>query len=278
MRAVQAAGVAAIALASLMGLTLLLEEPPAVENQVWWIFTDSHVGIWPFAEPGTEKAQEHLEVAIQDVNELGIVDYALCLGDMVSDKVEYVETFLGLVENLEVKNWYYILGNHDHDYRTGENVLPVVYQSLEVLGIKFILVSDEEGYRDGAHISLGVMGEEQFDWFFRELYLSRDQPTFVFSHQAPDAWNVWPDLPVHEPGEVRIDIWFTGHYHQWIVENREEGFLRISVSSIDWANNYESMFMFLERKGNKVKVELRARNHLERRWLDWPRFTFEFEV
>ena len=197
---------------------------------------------------------------------------------MVSDKAEYVPIFLSLMENLKVENWYYILGNHDYDYRTEENLFPLVYQSFEVLGIKFILISDEIGYRGGAHLSGGDMGENQFDWFFRELYLSRDQPVFVFSHQGPEHWNVWPELPVHEPGEVRIDLWFTGHYHQWIVENSPEGFLRLTVNSIDWLNNYESMFMFLERRGDRIKVELRPRNHLDRKWLPWPTFTFEFEV
>lgn len=272
--------IGAISVAVIAGFVLISYRPPErVENQVWWIFSDTHVGMWPFAGPNVEnKLEEHLEVAVRDVNELGVADYAICLGDMVSDKAEYVPIFLRIMDNLKVKGWHYVLGNHDHDWKTWENVLPIVYKGLDALGIRFILISDEVGYREGSKVSGGIMGDNQFNWFFMELYTYRDRPVFVFSHQPYFNWDKWDSLPVTTPGEVRVDIWFNGHHHMWIVENTNYGFLRFSISSVDWANNYNSVFLFLQRDGNKVEVTIRARDHQERVWLDEPYFHAVLEV
>ena len=271
--------VAATAVAGLIVVVSHTAEPKT-EVQVWWIFTDPHVGRYPFLGEGIgEKPVEPLEAAVRDVNELGIADYALCLGDMVSDVADYAPIFVGMMDNLNVKRWYYILGNHDHDWETGENVLPTVYEGFDVLGIRFILISDEMGYKNGTHISGGVMRENQFDWFFKELYLHRDQPVFVFSHQPYFQWDVWDKLPIATPGEVRVDIWFSGHLHVWAIdENTDYGFFWFGVNSIDWANNYESIFLFIERTGGEVKMTVKARNHLDRVWLDEPYYEFTFEV
>lgn len=271
----------AVVAAAVVGLIIIsYSTEPKTEIQVWWIFADPHVGRYPFLGEGIgRKLVEPLEAAVNDVNELGIADYAFCLGDLVSDCADYAPIFLEMMENLEVENWYYILGNHDHDWENWENVLPVVYGGFDVLGIRFMLISDEVGYEEGIHKSDGIMGDNQFNWFFTELYMHRDQPVFVFSHQPYFKWNEWSRLPLNTPGEVRVDIWFSGHLHYWAIdENTEYGFLWLGINSIDWANNYESIFLFLERTGNEVKVAIKARNHLDRVWLDEPYFEFVYEV
>jgi predicted phosphodiesterase len=229
------------------------------ERVVWWIASDPH-----FDEP----EDPHLLIPIQDVNELGIADYAVLLGDLLFDSPRYAQDFLDAMSTLDVKRWYYVLGNHDYDRNTEENVLPLFYGSVEMLGIRFIFISDERGWEDGQWVFDGVMGEEQSEWFWRELLEHQEQPKFIFSHQPFDQWNIWGDL-ADALGSLNIRAWFSGHLHRWQVDDNFEpyGFAYVCDSSLDWKGNYHGVFLFMERRGDTVEVTIRFRDHLNREWI-----------
>jgi predicted phosphodiesterase len=256
-------GAAIIALALAAVSFSLLQETG--EQQVWWILTDPHVGGGGY---------EYLRAAVEDVNELQIADYAIVLGDLVADSIDHVSRFLEMMDNLGVREWHYILGNHDYHQTTNENVLPVVYKGIDVVGMRFILISDEKG---GPHYSGGVMSDEQFDWLWEELYGNRDKHIFIFSHQPYYGWNTWNDIrPTVE--DVGVDIWFAGHQHRWNIENTEHGFMSFVVNSIDWNKQGESIFLFVKSGGGEVEVEIKARDHLEGVWLAEPYSNFVFKI
>jgi hypothetical protein len=233
------------------------------ETQVWWIASDPHLGYYSLQPVSS------LQVAIQDVNDLGIADHAAILGDLVHNQGGYADDFTQLMDNLKVEKWYYILGNHDFDRGTRENVLPVFYGGVDVLGIRFVFISTEVGYEDGIQVMDGRMGSEQFEWLWNELYTHRNQPIFMFSHQPYYEWNTFGDLVPLIQGEISLKAWFCGHLHYWVINENVQpyNFIYVCDNSLDWSQNYAGVFLFLHRAGDTVDVTIKFRNHLNHEWI-----------
>jgi len=238
---------------------------PQVKTQVWWIASDPHLGNMP-AQP-----LDSLQVAIDDVNGLGIADHAAILGDILNNSGNYADDFFQMMGNLDVGKWYYILGNHDfrQDVNTGENFLPKLYYGIDVLGIRFIFISTEDS---GTGQSMnGVMGSEQFTWLQDELTTHANQPVFIFSHQPYYEWNVWNNLAPLIQSEANVKVWFCGHLHRWVINENVTpyNFMYICDNSLDWStpHNYAGVFMFLQREGGTVNVTIKFRNHLDHEWI-----------
>ncbi|MFQ6079429.1 MAG: metallophosphoesterase family protein [Thermodesulfobacteriota bacterium] len=227
------------------------------ETQVWWIASDPHIGL------NEANPFDAIGVAIEDVNNLGIADYAIQLGDVINETMAYRENFFQLMDSLEVENWYYILGNHDFlNPPSDENLLPPIDMTLDVMGMKWILISDHMGD------PRGTMPENLQGWFVDQIIFS-DKPVFVFAHQPPSQWLVWNELGGLVKGS-KLRAWIYGHVHRWSASWYEDQLLIFSDSSLDWANNYKGVFMYLERKGNIVNVTLRFRDHKNRMWVTTP--------
>jgi len=228
--------------------------------QVWWIASDPHLGHYP------DHPFDSLQVAIQDVNNLGIADHAAILGDLVHNSNKYVGTFFEMMDNLNVEKWYYVTGNHDFNQSTGTNFFPIFYEGIDVCGIRFIFISTETGT---VQQTGGVMNEEQFDWLQNELLTHSDQPVFIFSHQPYSSWNVWSRLAPLIQSEKNVKVWFCGHVHEWIIDENVQpyNFIEVCDSSLNWANNYNGVFMFLQREGDTVDVTIKFRNHLNHEWI-----------
>jgi predicted phosphodiesterase len=241
------------------------------ETQVWWIASDPHVGHFSLPEP-----DDALKVGIEDVNEYvekieGVkVDYAIILGDLIHQNSSYIWTFYQDMENLNVENWYYILGNHDYVNYT-ENILPEVDMTLDVMGMKWILISDhvgDSGSNPAAYVG-GTMPENVQEWFVNQIRTA-DRPVFVFAHQPPAQWKVWNDNIQRLAKGSELYGWFYGHIHAWSAVWLEDQVLAFSDCSLDWDRNYQSAFMFLEREGGTVNVTLRFRNHENHTWIEIP--------
>jgi len=235
------------------------------ETQVWWIASDCHLGNY------TDNV-DSLRVAIEDVNNLGIADHAGILGDILNNSGNYTDNFFQMMGNLNVGKWYYILGNHDfiQNVNTGENFLPMMYYGIDVLGIRFVFISTEDS---GTGQSMnGVMGSEQFTWLQDELEIHKDQPVFIFSHQPYYEWNVWSDLAPLIQDTMNVKVWFCGHLHGWVINENVKpyNFIEVCDSSLDWANNYNGVFLFLQREGDTVNVTIKFRNHLDHEWISVP--------
>ncbi len=98
------------------------------ESQMWWIASDSHLGVHG-------ENLDALKVAIEDANDLGIADYAIQLGDEIHETMAYRENSFQLMDSLEVENWYF-LGNHDFENPPREeNLLPPVDVTLDTPGM-----------------------------------------------------------------------------------------------------------------------------------------------
>jgi len=244
------------------------------ETQVWWIASDPHIG------HGTINS---LEVGVEDVNEYvekieGIeVDYAIQLGDLIHEHSWYRGMFLRSMDNLNVENWYYILGNHDFENPPWEeNLLPPVDTTLNVMGMKWILISDHMGdtYDSPPESKGGTMPEDLQEWFVDQIFYS-DKPVFVFSHQRPIQWEIWNENIQEFAKGSELRAWIHGHIHAWSANWFEDQTLILSDCSLDWKNNYMGVFMFLEREDDTVDVTLRFRDHKNHEWIETP---FEGEM
>ncbi len=234
-------------------------ERPAVEEITWWVAADSHVG--HSSEPSTG---QHLARSVADVNELGIADYAVMLGDLVEDDYAFATPFIREMNKLEV-GWIYVLGNHDFIRDSNEPVLPVHFSGRTVNGIRFIFLSDE---LTGAQDRDLVMSEEQEEWFWEELETHKDKPVFIFTHQPYPEFQKWPQLK-EALDEYNIAAWFSGHKHNWnIAEDPGYGFVMINIHSIGGVrDDYLSTFLSLERTGNTVKATVNFRDHESQKWI-----------
>jgi predicted phosphodiesterase len=271
--------------AVLVGVYVILSRPKAGEvsreTQVWWIASDPHVGYFQAAYALTD-----LQVGIDDVNEYvekieGVnVDHAILLGDLVHESNIYTGKFLQAMSNLNVDNWYYILGNHDYNQNAGnksenkwtENLLPEVDTTLDVMGMKWILISDHAGDTNNLNppeYDGGTMPENVQAWFLSEV-LNSDKPVFVFSHQPPTQWEVWTDNLQDKVTSSELRAWFYGHIHAWGGYWFENQVLVFSDCSLDWVHNHQSVFMFLDRVGNDVNVTLKFRDDENHLWIKVP--------
>lgn len=263
--------VAAVILAAAFGY-YFSSEGRGEEKQVWWIASDPHLGVHG-------ENFYYMQKAIEDVNEYvqkveGVkVDYAIQLGDEIHETMKYREDFFQLMNSLEVKDWYYILGNHDFvNLPSEENILPVVDTTIDVMGMKWILISDHAGDsspRTNPQVEGGTMPENVREWFVIQILLS-EKPIFVFSHQPPGQWKVWNEELRELAVGTKLRAWFYGHIHRWSARWMEDEILIISDCSIDWAGHCAGMFMFLERKGDTVDVTLKFRNHENHAWIQTP--------
>ena len=245
------------------------------ETEVWWIASDPHVGY------NYIMSDNALKVGIEDVNEYvekieGVkVDGAILLGDLIHQTSSYIGTFYRDMENLNVENWYYVLGNHDFNNPPyDENLLPPVDMTLDVMGMKWIFISCHTGDTGSSPVSEAMGGplrmpENVREWFVNQV-LTSDKPVFVFSHQAPTSWIAWNENLKKFAKGSELMGWFYGHIHAWSAAWFEDQVLAFSDCSLDWAPNYQSAFMFLEREGGTVNVTLRFRDDKNHTWIEIP--------
>jgi predicted phosphodiesterase len=278
-------GIIVVIAAVLAGVYVYLSkgktEEVSRETQVWWIASDPHVGYFQAAYALTD-----LQVGIDDVNEYvekieGVnVDHAILLGDLVHESTIYTGMFLRAMDNLKVDNWYYILGNHDYNQNAGnksankwtDNLLPEVDTTLDVMGMKWILISDHAGDTNNLNppeYDGGTMPENVQEWFISQV-LNSDKPVFVFSHQPPAQWKVWTDNLQNQVYGSELRAWFYGHIHAWGGSWYENQVLEFSDCSLDWVHNHKSVFMFLDRVGNNVNVTLKFRDDENHLWIKVP--------
>jgi predicted phosphodiesterase len=271
-----------VLIVALAGVSFLLffargpgESQVVRETQVWWIASDPHIG-----HPSMRVSDNCLLVGIEDVNDYvenieGVkVDYAILLGDLIHESTasQFREKLYQDMENLKVENWYYILGNHDfNNPHWNENVLPPVDMTLDVMGMKWILISDHMGDSGSSPPEAlgGTMPENVREWFVNQV-LSSDRPVFVFSHQPPNQWKAWNENLQRIANGSELFGWFYGHIHAWSATWLEDQVLAFSDCSLDWAKNFKGVFMFLEREGNTVNVTLRFRDHQNHEWIEIP--------
>lgn len=254
---------------------------PEAARQVWWLGADPHVAYR--ARRARTGYDAQLEQCAEDVNRLGIADYAVVLGDLggedllpAADRIqtgENVSRFRDAMSGFKVADWHYVTGNHE--FLDDRIVIPPRYWAQDALGIRFLFISDERpGYAAG-------MGSEQEKWFFGELEQHSHRPVFVFSHQPPDRsgpWNIWGRLR-KRLDEFSIRMWFHGHEHRWAIdEPTNYGFTRVGLAAVyeytgharfvdAGIGHHNGALLTLTRTGTRTGVSVRFRDHMKREWI-----------
>ncbi len=255
------------------------------EKETWWICGDPHVGY------GNTFPDPYIEEAVRDVKELGISDFAVCLGDLVENRAAALPPYRDEMELLD-HDHVSVLGNHDVDgwWWDDPDEAPLVkrpeYGSKIIGGVRFIWLSDEgdgDWSYDGGYGRKMYISDEQNDWFRSLMDGDPDMPTIIMCHQGPCTDGQWADdVPdfwdPNERGWLKNNIdsynviaWIHGHRHSWILQEDFEGhgFDRISVDSID--KNTPStmgMFMEVERIADKTWLRFTFRDHANQEWTD----------
>ncbi len=258
-----------------------LAEPSEAARQVWWLGADPHVAYR--ARRARRGYDAQLEQCAEDVNRLGMADYAAVLGDLGgkdllcgADRIqtgENVSRFRDAMSSFKVAEWHYVTGNHE--FIDDRIVIRPRYWAQDALGIRLLFISDERpGYAAG-------MGSEQEAWFFKELEEHAHRPVFVFSHQPPDRsgpWNMWGRLR-KRLGEFSIRMWFHGHEHHWAIdEPTDYGFTRVGLAAIyeytgharfvdAGIGHHNGALLTLTRSGTHTEVSVRFRDHKKREWI-----------
>ncbi|MBP3193976.1 GLUG motif-containing protein [Natronogracilivirga saccharolytica] len=249
-------------------------------QETWWIGADTHIG-------RTDDLAEldYLQDAVEDVNDLGLSDYAIILGDLVEDDPQFVEPFVDAMDNLD-HDWTYVIGNHDFDRDgTGERVMDRVYFNKDLGGVRFLAFSDD-GMWNGGDVTQGYQTEknlkqDQNDWLHNELKSDPQAPTVLMSHQGlrrmyevahddgPDIWDKdrrgWLQ---DEWDDYNILIWYRGHRHTWSMEENymNHDFVDISPGGLlDPTGG--GVFMTVTARGGTTTITTRFRDHLNKEWI-----------
>lgn len=134
---------------------------------------------------------------------------------------------------------YHVLGNHDMDFHTKEEIvdfwnMPSAYYSFDQEGIHFVVLDANYLYEKGKYIDYSranfyvssekraYINPEQLEWLKQDLEKT-DKPTLVFSHQSliNTFWGIKNQIEVQEvleaankkAGFTKVIACFNGHDH-----------------------------------------------------------------
>jgi hypothetical protein len=261
------------------------------EPITWWLLADPHIG--------HRNDAGHLDIAIADVNALGISHYACVLGDCIDERDETShpgqgysslnqtqrwQSFENSMNNLS-HDWTFVLGNHDNTGRTPpvNSIVPPNWFSVMVNGVRIIGISDEHLSHE-YHRPL-EMSQEQIDWFENEMASNPNVPTIIMSHQnRVDRFGFefeymanWLD---DNGGDYNVVMWITGHDHDWrIAEDVNDHGLR-EMTVTEMLNEAQSAFMTITPlSGGMIDISFQFRNHLTQEWITVEGYeTYSFQV
>lgn len=188
------------------------------------IVTDVHKDLMPDAD---KRLAAFIDKAI-DKN----VDFIIQMGDFCFGENKN-KGFLKIWEQYKGPK-YHILGNHDMDRNTKQEMLdfwgmPKTYYSYDFAGYHFIVLDANFLYQDGKYIDYKnanfyvddsittFINEEQIEWFKSDLEATKF-PTLVFSHQSlwHYQWGVKNRLvlqKIMEAHKAKIVCCLNGHDH-----------------------------------------------------------------
>ncbi len=255
------------------GGATLAEVPTALARtnrpgeRIWWIAGDAHSG----------GRAVKLDLAIADVNQLDLpVEFAIQLGDLVSDQHAHTNGFLTSMAALKAGSWAYVLGNHDFG-PDHQPVLPVSYFAKTVNGIRFLFLCDEVDGRINRNL---VMGETQREWLLNELKRHEGSPLIVFSHQ-PHTEVDGLDAFDFERDDVRA--WFHTHKHVWRIagSHPKHAFHQLGINALTaFDKGTYSVFLFMTATKDGTGFVLKFRRHDTGEWVlvnDREDYTFMIE-
>jgi len=217
------------------------------------IITDVHKDLMP-------DANQRLEVFIHQAKKRN-VDFIIQMGDFCFGETKNKE-FLKIWETYKGPK-YHILGNHDMDKNSKEEMLdfwgmPKTYYSYDFGGYHFIILDANFLYQDGKFIDYNkanfyvdsrirtFIDDEQIEWFKDDLE-SAKLPTLVFSHQ-----NLWKSVKNREKLQKIMEIQkekviccLSGHSHvDFHYQKNEIDYIGINSMSYQWTQKYTTTNRF----------------------------------
>lgn len=189
------------------------------------------------------------------------VDFIIQLGDFCFAETKN-KGFLDIWDRYKGPK-YHVLGNHDMDKNTKEEMLdfwgmPKTYYSYDFGGFHFIVLDANFLYQDGkftdyAHANFYVdskvrtfINDEQIEWFQADLQTSK-LPTFVISHQ-----NLWHSIKnrltlqkIIEEQKEKVICCLSGHSHlDFHFQKNEVNYIGINSMSYQWSDKYTTTDRF----------------------------------
>jgi calcineurin-like phosphoesterase family protein len=206
-------------------------------------------------------ADRRLETFINEAQERK-VDFIIQMGDFCFSEKKN-KNFLDIWETFKGPK-YHILGNHDMDKNSKEEVLdfwgmPKTYYSYDFGGYHFIVLDANFLYDEGKYIDYNnanfyvdskirtYINEEQIEWFKGDLEETK-LPTIVFSHQS--LWHgVKNRLTLQKIMEIhkeKIICSLNGHNHtDYHFKQNDIDYFGINSMSYQWVSGkYESTERF----------------------------------
>ena len=218
------------------------------------VVTDVHKDLMPDAD-------RRLETFIHEAQERK-VDFIIQMGDFCfSDKKN--KGFLNIWETYK-RPKYHILGNHDMDKHSKEEVLdfwgmPKPYYSFDMGGYHFIVLDANFLYDEGKFIHYDkanfyvdskirtFINKEQIEWFKGDLE-ETTLPTLIFSHQS-----LWHGVKnrltlqrIMEEHKQKVICSLNGHNHtDYHFKKNDIDYIGINSMSYQWVSGkYESTERF----------------------------------
>ena len=203
------------------------------------IFADSHID---FIHDGLSRVEKFYAAANAQK-----VDFCIQLGDFCSpceEKLEIKKKAVAIVAE-QPKKTYHVLGNHDNDHNSKQEVLDFIgqktaYGSFDVGGVHFIYL-DANYYREGeleisysygnykgasATADLPILPRAELDWLKADLE-SAKYPSVIFSHQSliesrAGIVNAEDFRKVIRTSPKGVLMCICGHEHVDRIEERED--------------------------------------------------------
>lgn len=205
-------------------------------------------------------ANQRLETFIDQAQKRE-VDFIIQMGDFCfaesknKDFMKIWETYKGPK--------YHILGNHDMDRNTKEEMLdfwgmPKTYYSYDFGGYHFIVLDANFLYQDNTYIDYKhanfyvdasvrtFINDEQIEWFKANLEATK-LPTIIFSHQ-----NLWHSIKnrmvlqkIIEVQKEKIICCLSGHSHaDFHYQKNDINYIGINSMSYQWSDKYTTTERF----------------------------------
>lgn len=246
------------AIATMIPSTLLSFTPSFLshyksKNLIFGIVADVHKDLIP-------DANHRLEIFINKANE-NKVDFIIQMGDFCFAKSKN-KGFLNIWEQYKGPK-YHILGNHDMDKNSKEEVLdfwgmPKTYYSYDFRDYHFIVLDANFLYQDGKfidynnanfYVDSGIrtfINDEQIEWFKADLEATK-LPVIVLSHQ-----NLWRSVKnrlilqhIIENQKEKVICCLSGHSHlDFHYQKNDINYIGINSMSYQWSDKYTTTERF----------------------------------
>ncbi|MDY6934538.1 MAG: metallophosphoesterase [Spirochaetota bacterium] len=251
-------------------------------------FGDDKYVIWVHSDiqPRDKKEWYHYELAVKDIRDnFRDVDMAIIAGDIIhySRTPHVYEWFLRTRNELSIKYWYEIAGNHEaKDYANYDRYInkPLCY-SVRVGNILILLMSDEKNSPPQD------ISDDTYVWWKNYVINNQNCIIITVTHAYLEQSNLFgswiSSRNIIGSGrfadvlkQYKVDVWIAGHTH-WPnylpgnakVSEELNNTLFVNVAAIrkDIINYVASrIFIFTKGSGNLL---IRNRNHEKNSYDEW---------